>query len=66
LPAVIGEFSFCGWLLLKGAKIPKMKSWKWFIAAFDKKLEKKKWTHLKNKRCFRTIFKNYYQSKKEG
>lgn len=26
LPAVIGEFSFCGWLLLKGAKIPESKS----------------------------------------
>ena len=24
--ATIGEFAFCGWLLLKGAKIPKMKS----------------------------------------
>jgi len=26
LSTVIGEFSFCGWLLLKGAKIPEMKS----------------------------------------
>lgn len=26
LSSVIGEFSFCGWLLLKGAKIPEMKS----------------------------------------
>ncbi len=24
--AAIGEFAFCGWLLLKGAKIPEMKS----------------------------------------
>ena len=25
-PAAIGEFALCGWLLIKGAKIPEMKS----------------------------------------
>jgi hypothetical protein len=34
--AGIAEILLALWLLLKGAKIPEMKSWNWFTAAVDK------------------------------